>query len=194
MDFFSGDVQVVISVVSGLLGGAVGGVATAGAIAIRGAKATERYRATSGVRGVLDSYRALLIHDHDEAYRVDHYSERYAGYEGQLDLAISILAELPKLGSRTRKRLHAGLLILVGGVTLGLAEKRVYLPAGISDPEDDTKRRVVEMLKALNENKDAKTRGLLSELVSTENDRSAHSALFQQTLTLFDDLLKAVEV
>lgn len=54
MEFFSGDVQVVISVVSGLLGGAVGGVATAGAIAVRGAKAQDRYRATAAVRGVLN--------------------------------------------------------------------------------------------------------------------------------------------
>lgn len=194
MEFFSGDVQVLISVVSGLFGGAVGGVATAGAIAVRGAKAQDRYRATTTVRGVLTSYRALLLHDHDEAYRVDHYSQRYAGYEGQLDLTESVLVELPKLPTRQRKRIHEGLSSLVGETTLGLAEKRVYLPEGILDPEDETKRRVVEMLKDRNENKDAKLTGLLSDLVRTQNDSAAHTVLLRQTLATLDGMLKTVDL
>lgn len=192
MEFFSGDAQILISVVSGLFGGAVGGVATAGAIAVRGAKAQDRYRATATVRGVLNSYRALLMHDHDEAYRVDRYSQRYAGYEGQLDLAKSVLVELPELATLQRKRIREGLSSLVGKTTLGLAEKRAYLPEGISDPEDETKRRGVEILKALNEDKDAKVTGLLSELVRTQNDSESHAGLLKQTLATLDDMLKTV--
>lgn len=194
MEFFSGDAQVLISVVSGLFGGAVGGVATAGAIAVRGAKAHDRYRATATIRGVLKSYRALLVHDHDEAYRVDHYSQRYAGYEGQLDLAESVLVELPKLPTRLRKRIREGLSSLVGEITLGLAEKRVYLPEGILDQDDETKRRVVEMLKARNEDRDAKLTGLLSDLVRTQNDSADHIVVLQQTLAALDSMLRTVDL
>lgn len=192
MEFFSGDVQILIGVVSGLFGGAVGGVATAGAIAVRGAKAHDRYRATATVRGVLNSYRALLLHDHDEVYRVDYYSQRYAGYEGQLDLAKSVLVELPELATLQRKSIREGLSRLVGVTTLGLAEKRVYLPEGIPDPEDETKRRAVEMLKALNENRDTKVTGLLSDLVRTQNDSESHTVLLKKTLATLDDMLKTV--
>lgn len=191
MDFFSADARLWISIVSGLVGGAGGGLATAGAIAVRATRANERFRATSTVRGILNSYRALLIYEHDEHYRVDRFSDRYASFEGQLELAESILVQLPTLKSGKRNRIRQGLLSLVGEITLGQAEKRVYLPEEMRDAEDGNTRRVVAMLKAANEGEQP-MKGLLSELVASQNDSAAHVSLLEQTLTEFEDMLKVV--
>lgn len=77
---------------------------------------------------------------------------------------------------------------------MGLAEKRVYLPEGILDREDENKRRIVAMLKARHEDKDAKVTGLLSDLVRTKSDSAAHAALLKQTLATLEDMLKAVDL
>lgn len=191
MDFFSGDARLLISVVSGLIGGAGGGLATAGAIAVRAARSKERFGATSTIRGVLNSYRALLVYEHDEHYRVDRFSDRYASFEGQLELAESILAQLPILGSSKRIKIRQGLLSLVGEITLGQAEKRVYLPEEMRDPQDGNTRRVVAMLKAANKG-ERPMKGLLSELVASQNDSSAHASLLDRTIAEFDDMLDIV--
>lgn len=111
-----------------------------------------------------------------------------------MDLAESVLVELPEFATRQRKSIREGLSSLVGETTLGLAEKRVYLPEGILDPEDETKRRVVEMLKARNKDKDAKVTGLLSDLVRTQNDSADQAVVLTQTLALLDDMLKTVDL
>jgi hypothetical protein len=150
-----------------------------------------RFRAISTVRGILNSYRALLTYEHDEHYRVDRFSDRYASLEGQLELAESILVQLPTLNSRKRNRIRQGLLSLVGEITLGQAERRVYLPEEMRHAEDGNTRRVVAMLKAANEGEQP-MKGLLSELVASQNDSAAHVSLLEQTLTELEDMLKVV--
>lgn len=192
MDWFSSDARVIISVLSGLLGGAVGGVATAGRIAVLGVRAKERHESAAIVRAVLSSYRALVLYDHDQVFRTDAFPSRYAGIEGQDELAESILRELPRLPRSKRKLLRKGLSNLVGELSLELAEGRVYLPRDAADPDEVRQRRLTYSVKAIHERGAAGTKGLLSELLGTQNDTSAHDAALTKTLEVLKGMLKVV--
>jgi len=193
VDWFSSDARVVISVIFGLFGGALGGMATAGRIAVLGIRAKERYEAGAVIRGVLNSYRAQLLYDHDEVFRIDAFPRRYAGPEGQDELAESILRELPKLSSRKRARLRAGLTELVGKIPMELSEARLHLPAGAADQDEVRQRRLTYSIKAIHEAGSAETKGLLSELFRTQNEQSVHNMALTKTLKTLEEMLKSVK-
>lgn len=192
MDWFSSDARVIISAVFGLFGGALGGVATASRIALLGIRAKERHEATAVVRGVLNSYHAVLSYDHDQVFRTDAFPKRYASIEGQDELTESILRELPKLSSRKRTKLRTGLIALFGKVPVELAEARVHLPEGTADQDEARQRRVTYLLKAIHEQGTAETKGLLSELLRTQNNQPAHEVALRETLSTLQDMLKTV--
>lgn len=192
MVFFSDDARVLISLASGLIGGAGGGVLTAGVIAVNGAKAQQRYRTAATIRGILSSYRAVLVHDHDQLYRVSHFPESYASIQGQYELAISVLAELPSLSRRKRKRIREGLVQLVGEIPLEFAEARVHLPDGVLDEDAERSRLAMELLKAIHGDEQSRTKGLLSDLLRTQSKMKEHPAIYDQTLGVFDGLLLLV--
>lgn len=192
LDWFTLDARVIISVVFGLFGGALGGLATAGRIAMLGLRSKERYEAAAAVRGVLNSYLATLNYDHDEVYRTEAFPKRYAGLEGQDELAESILRELSKLPSRTRAKLRTGLITLVGKVPLELAEGRVHLPGGAADEDEIRKRRVTYLAKAIHEQGTSETKGLLSELLGTQNDEPTHNAALEKTRETLQRMLNTV--
>lgn len=124
-------------------------------------------------------------------YRTDAFPARYAGIEGQDELAESILAELPHLTWLRRKKIRKGLSALVGELPLALAEERVHLPEGIVDRDEVRNRRVVESLKAIHGDEVGRTKGLLSALIRTQNDQKDHAEAYERTLAVLDTMIRA---
>jgi hypothetical protein len=88
--------------------------------------------------------------------------------------------------------LRAGLIALVGKVPLELAEGRVHLPAGAADEDDIRKRRVTYLAKAIHEQGPSGAKGLLSELLGTQNDQAAHNAALAKTRATLQRMLNTV--
>jgi hypothetical protein len=185
------NIRLLVSVFFGLLGGAGGGLLTARRMAILGLNAKEQYEAKAVVRSVVNSYGAQLRYDHDGVYRSDSFPARYAKPEGQAEFVESVLREFPKLSKRARNRLRAGLVELHGEIPLGLAEARLHLPGGYAD-DDERLRISTYMVKAAFEGELGKTRGLLAELLATQNDVSAHKEALEKTLGALDSMAESV--
>lgn len=192
MDFFSSDVKLVISTIFGLIGGAVGGILTAGRITVLGITARERYEAKANIRSILNAYKAQLAYNHDSVYRTDSYPSKYADVEGQDELAESVLRELPAMTPRSRRALRQSLTRLVGALPVTLAENRLHLPAESVDDTEVRQRRVTHMLKAINEDQPDQTKGLLSDLLRTQNEKFKHKEVLSNTLSELNKMLHIV--
>jgi len=184
----SGNIQIVVSVISGLFGGALGGVTTAGVIARRGERARTRYAATTAIRGALNSYRAQLVHDRGQLQILSHFTESFASIWGQEELAKSIVTQLPLLSRRRRRRIRRLLCLLVGELPLEFAERRAHVPTDSLDIEQEKQRQTVQLLKAIQAGQSDRTGGLLNQLLKTESDIAANNVVFEQVLADIDKL------
>ena len=91
-----------------------------------------------------------------------------------------------------RAKLRTGLIALVGKVSLELAEGRVRLPPGVANEDEIRQRRVTYLAKIIHEQGPSEAKGLLSELLGTQNDQPAHNAALAKTRATPQSMLNTV--
>lgn len=182
-----------VTTVLGLFGGAVGGVVAAGQIARRSAKAKDRYESMTTLRGVLSTYRARLAYERAEAASNSVYPKSYADPAGQEELTLAVLRELPHLNRRLAVTMCTGLQQLVGTVTLGFAEGRLYVPAARLDPDSEKQRLGLLLSKVLFDGESmAKSYGLLGELLRSQNAPEKRELDYEAAMAALASLLKEI--
>lgn len=185
--------QTGIGVATGLAGGAVGGVLTAGRITRSGEKARARLAAEGAIRSTVTSYQATIQFDHDQVYEKSFYSKDYASLAGQEEFALALIAELPQLSRTARDRLHSELLLLVGKVTYALAKQRAHVPADRFDEKHESLRRALALTRILAEDEEI-VDSRLDLLLKFQNEPQKHEASFNETIGSLDRMLGAVPV
>lgn len=181
----------VIGAVSGLFGGAVGGVLTAGSIARASQRSREQLDAERRVLAVVRTYRANLQWDAALLHRLDHYPESYASIGGQEHLAVQLLRELPLLTPRVARRIEPRLEPLFGVLVLTLARQRAFVDEAQLDLDAESRRRTLTMLRIVRGDPDED--GALRELLRDQNDRPrmerGHARVIEILDAIRDDLV-----
>ncbi|MCC5580671.1 hypothetical protein IMZ11_34140 [Microtetraspora sp. AC03309] len=190
---------VLIGAVSGLFSGAVGGVFASGQIAWRGEAAKHRFQAQAAVCETLAAYRVRLIHGHTYTGGVCNEGLGAASFHGREQLACAVLAKLPHLAPRARKRVHRHLLDLVGAATVELASKRIGVPESDFDQEaevrrEETVKHKLSLETGVRDGKyvEAATHGALGIVYVSPNDVEHHAAYFQAALDIIDKMMSEV--
>jgi hypothetical protein len=181
----------IVSAVAGLSGGAVGGVLTAGQISRRSELARHRLAAENALRGIVETFRATIVFDHDQVYEASRFSKDYASVGGQEEFAVAVLSRLHPLGKRTARVLRAEVLLLVGDLRYKLAEQRRSLPSERLDPDHETMRQSLALHRILNAGGE-RVDGLLPGMLATQNDPAPHGALYEQCLASLTRMLEAL--
>jgi hypothetical protein len=180
-----------LDIATSLLGGAVGGVLTAGKIARSGEKARARFEAEEAIRASVTVYRATMVYDHEQLYEPSHYSKEYTSVEGQEIFASDVLTRLPSLSKKTGERVQAELQILLGDLTYKLAVQRAFVPLDRIDPDKEGERRALVLFQILNTEED-RLEGLLRRMLASQNRGESHNELYAEALMALDRILLAV--
>jgi hypothetical protein len=157
-----------IGVISGLFGGAVGGVLTAGRITRSGEVARARFAAEGVVASVIQRYRSILVYEHDQVYEKSAFSEEYASIPGQEEFARAVLVELPRMSRKKALNIELELKNLVGSLTYALAVQRTYIEPDRFAPEREALRRALTLRQFLFE--PASLDAILPRMLATQND------------------------
>lgn len=183
--------ELILGAVTGVFGGAVGGVLTAGQISQRAELARERLDAQRTLREVIRRYRATIVFDHDQVYEVSHFSTDYSSITGQEEFAAAILSNVGALRRRPQLVLRAELLRLVGDLRFRLAAQRTWLPPERLDPERESKRQSLALHQIIHSGEE-RVDGLLPSILGSQNEPERHSELYRQALAALDVMLAAV--
>ena len=184
-------IGMIVSVVAGLLGGAVGGVLTAGQISRRSELARQRLVAENALREIVETFRATIVFDHDQVYEVSQFSKDYASVGGQEEFAVAVLSRLHPVRKRTAQALRAEVLVLVGDLCYELSEQRRSLPSERLDPDRETRRQSLALHRILHAG-DERVDGLLPGLLASQNDPAQHGVLYEQCLASLTRMLEAL--
>lgn len=183
----SGWISILVSVVSG----SIGGLTMASLTTQRQERGRDSYRAREALRLELRRYRHQLTYDNVAPSRGGGYPETYASVESAERLAEAVLRQLPMLG-RSRHRLRADLMELVGKDVVNLADERTYLPAASRDAEWERRRLDVAERHLRFDEDAANSFGLLGALRRTQNDPPQHREHFAETMAVLKRMEKRV--
>jgi len=184
-------VATAVSAVAGLFGGAVGGVLTAGQIALRGELARERVAAENALRARIQSYKATLVFDRGEVYRSSRFTEDYASIAGQDAFASSVLEVLYPLRRRPAEVLRSEVRLLIGDFRFASLLERVALPPERLHPDRERQRQALELHRIIHAGEE-RVLGVLPQLLATQNDPPTHENLYSQAVASLDRMLAAV--
>lgn len=169
--------ELAITAVVGLLGGAVGGVLFAARISHLTEAGRRRYEAETTLRGVLRTYREKMIYHRAEVAVRGFYPQDYASLESQEELAEVVLRELPYLPRRTRRELRAHLEALVGPLAIGLAEGRAFVPKSFRSTELESARLNTALSELIAEgDAEGMKRGQLGAVQKSVENPDVHDA------------------
>lgn len=184
-------VETSITVVTSLLGGAVGGILTAGKIARSGEKARARYKAEQEIRTTVLKYRATIVFDHDQLYEKSAYSKDYTSVAGQESFASQVEIRLSFIPKKAATTIRAAMTGLLGDVTYDLAVQRTYVPEERLDPDRESKRRALVLHQILKTEQEL-VEGLLSQMLASQNSGDKHHEFYRQALVSLDAMEAAV--
>jgi len=159
----------VIGAVSGLFGGAVGGILTAGSIARASERSRDQVGAERRVLELVRGYRAKLQWDAAQLPKIDRYPDSYGSISGQERLAVQLIRELPVLRPRIAKRIEPHLQPLFGTLVLALARQRAFVDDAEFDRDAESMRQSMTMLRIVAGDPDED--GALQELLGDQNNR-----------------------
>lgn len=183
----SGWISILVSVVSG----SIGGLAMASLTTQRQERGRDSYRARETLRVELRRYRHQLAYDHAAPSRGGGYPEAYASIESAERLAEAVLRQLPMLG-RSRSKLRADLVELVGKDVVNLADERTYLPDESRDVEAERRRLDVAERHLRFDEDAANGCGLLAVLRRTQNDPPQHHEHFVAAMAVLERMEQRV--
>jgi hypothetical protein len=183
------ELQLVVSVVTGLLGGALGGVLTAGTITRLSERSKARYAARTEVQGLLNRYRATIVYTEARMPATSSYPADYVDIRSQYELSRSVLAAARPLPRSTVAKLRSGLLELVGKTTVESAELLIDVPAERLDAEVESRRMFIEQHKLLRQPDAAKSEPLLRRLNANHSDGPVRERAIKE----LGDMIEAVK-
>lgn len=188
---YRGDMSGWISIVVSVVSGSIGGLAMASWTTQRQERGRDSYRAREALRVELRRYRHQLTYDNAAPSRSGAYPETYASTESAERLAEAVLRQLPMLGRRRRK-LRADLVELVGEDVVNLADERTYLPEESRDAEWERRRLDVAERHLRFDEDAANGSGLLGVLRRTQNDPPQHHEHFVAAMAVLQRMEKRV--
>lgn len=183
--------ETMISVLAGLFGGALGGVATAGKIAHSGERARARFRAEEHISAAVRIYRATMTFDHDLVHSRGQFPVEYTSVAGQEEFAGNVLGCLSALPRKTRDAIETELQILIGCLAFDLAAHRANVPEGRLLADQESRRQELALYQVLNSPQGVRE-GTLRRMIATQNSVSDHDALYKSALTTLDRMLAEV--
>jgi hypothetical protein len=184
--------SVVVSLITGLFGGAVGGVLSARRITRTAEKERARVAAEEHIRSTVTTYRATMVHDRNEVYRTSTYPPEYTSWESEEAFALDLLREVSPLPTKAQRRIRAELLLLLGADLLQWAEQHVFVLPSRFDPEREKARVRLRGLQELSVPDPGNDAGLFSRMRRTQNELASHQAAFEETLRSLDRILAEV--
>ncbi len=183
----------IVNVLVSLVSGSVGSVVFAQAAARRSAIATTRYNAATTLRGVLQAYRHELDYQKSRVLSENRgYPPEFADPAGQERFAETVLRALPDLPKRRGRKLRAELLALVGSITMGFTEGRMYVPEA-SRIEAGEQARLEIALRRVTREPERYADGLLRRLLSEQNHHEAFDQAYGDALAALDRMAALVK-
>lgn len=159
-----------ITVVTSLLGGAVGGVLTVGTITRLTERSHERYDDKRKIHDRVRSYLASIKYDEAMLPRRSSFPADYASLKGQYALCFGVLQDSVRLSNGDRRKLRSNLLLLVGQTTLTGCERLVDVPDGKIDAQQANADRALDERVAVQHPTDHDQAAYLRRLVTNHLD------------------------
>lgn len=153
-----------IGLVTGLFGGAVGGMLIAGPVARQGELARDRYRAESAIRGVVGIYRDTLRYDRDHDFARSSFPNSYTSQLGREEMTREVLGHADRLSRWQRNAVLEALDLLIGATSLEWI--LAYRHAAVSE-KDEGFSRSFAVIKSLYE---GKNQGLIQAMLRADHD------------------------
>lgn len=158
-----------IGLVTGLFGGALGGMLIAGPVARAGEAGRDRYRAEAEIRGVLAIYRDMLRYDRDHSFSTSSFPNSYTSPKGRERMANDVLGPTAALARWQRQDICAGLDLLIGTASFNRIQAYGNAPESMKDEEHS---KVLDAIKSIYA---GQTQGLIQAMVTAPSEQVRES-------------------
>ena len=174
-----------LGLVTGLFGGALGGMLIAGPVARAGEAGRDRYRAEAEIRGVLATYRDMLRYDRDHSFSQSSFPNSYTSPKGRERMASDVLRPVAALARWQREDVCAGLDLLIGTASFNRIQAYGNAPDSMKDEAHSKAFDAIRSILA------GQTQGLIQAMVTAPGEH-LRASLCETVITRLGEMISTV--